>query len=189
MNSDHVQDPDLFIPSEVVLRSVRSVLFVCLGNICRSPTAQGVFEHLATRRGVRERLRIESRGTGSWHEGELPDPRTRAAASRHGVELVSRARVLDPARDLAPPERGGFDLILPMDRRNRSHLIKAGAPPERVVLFRAFDPHSARGGGQASLEVPDPYDDGPECRLFDEVFEIVRRSSEALLDRIFPAPS
>ncbi len=185
-SSEHASTA-LHVPSDEALRAVRSVLFVCLGNICRSPTAHGVLEHLARERGVRDRLRIESCGTGSWHVGELPDPRTRATALKQGVELVSRARVIKPARDFLTHDLGGFDLILAMDRQNLSNIRRLGAPVDRSTLFRVFDPLSDHGRIEEHLEVPDPYDDAPPPvgRMFDEVFEMVRRTSAAMLDRMF----
>jgi protein-tyrosine phosphatase len=154
-----------------------------MGNICRSPTAHGVFEHLARQRGVGGMLKVESCGTGDWHAGELPDQRARATAARHGVELRSRARIVSPSRDFADAPAGGFDLILPMDVRNQRHLVSLGCPEHKLVLFRSFDPEVA---DLAHPEVPDPYGDGPDGRMFEVVFQIVMRSSVSLLDRIFP---
>lgn len=188
--------------------TTHSVLFVCLGNICRSPTAHGVLAHLARERGVGDRLRIESCGTGSWHVGELPDSRTRATALRNGVRLTSRARAIDPSRDFAELPTG-FGLVLAMDRRNHRDLLRLGCPRERLALFRAFDPVSCVDaadwgvGSTASvvkahaderaeeLDVPDPYGDGPGedgegGPLFQEVYAIVHRTANNLLDRLFP---
>lgn len=166
------------------IRHVRSVLFVCLGNICRSPLAQGVLEHLADRRGVRDRLTIESCGTGSWHIGELPDPRTIDVARRNGITLRSRARMLDPASDFHR-----FDLLLAMDSHNLAGILRAGGPAHKSMLFRTFDPqalpdtnpHAASPG---NLDVPDPYHGGPDG--FDLGFRMVHRTAMALLDGIFP---
>ena len=185
---------DFAVPHASELARTRSVLFVCLGNICRSPTAQGVLAHLARERGVLDRLRIESCGTGSWHIGELPDPRTRSLALRHGVSLTSRARVVHPPTDFAPTSEpdthAGFQLIVAMDRRNRRDLLALGCPAPRLVLFRAFDPiliSDEKGTTErGNPDVPDPYDDEPDGPKFHEVFAIVHRTAGAMLDRLFP---
>lgn len=153
-----------------------SILFVCLGNICRSPTAEGVFRHLAHERGVEARFRIASAGTGDWHAGELPDPRARACALRHGVELTSRAQVVVPARHFVE-----FNRLVALDRSIRARLLRLGAPAERVRLLREFDPSAAGvAPDHPSLDVPDPYT-GPEA-MFDEVFRMIRRACEGMLD-------
>ncbi|RMH28973.1 MAG: low molecular weight phosphotyrosine protein phosphatase [Planctomycetota bacterium] len=153
-----------------------SVLFVCLGNICRSPIAEGVFLHLARERGVEGRFLVDSCGTGGWHVGEPPDPRARAAAERHGVRLVSRARRLDPGADFAR-----FDWLIPMDRQNKKDLLAEGAPADRVRLLRAFDPALA-GAPERELDVPDPYWD--EADGFDTVFGMIRAACGGMLDEL-----
>ncbi|MBX3386513.1 MAG: low molecular weight phosphotyrosine protein phosphatase [Phycisphaeraceae bacterium] len=154
-----------------------SVLFVCLGNICRSPLAEGVLKHRALERGVSSHLRIESRGTGDWHVGQPPDPRARAVARKHGIELTSHSALLTP-HDLMT-----FDLVLGMDERNLRHIKRLGDPRGTLGLFRAFDPASLAGPEPGNFEVPDPYHDGPEA--FDEVFAMVDAAARALLERIF----
>lgn len=148
------------------------VLFVCLGNICRSPLAEGIFLHKARERGVLERFDVDSCGTGSWHVGEPPDPRAVAVALRRGVELVSIGRQVDPRRDFAR-----FDHVIAMDRSNLRQLLRLGAPEERVRLMRWFDPENREG---ADLDVPDPYEGGPEG--FELVFGMLSRSCEGMLD-------
>lgn len=155
-----------------------SVLFVCLGNICRSPLAQGVLEQLATERGVRDRLLIESCGTGAWHVGNAPDPRTIDVALRNGVALRSRARQFDAARDF---ER--FGLILAMDKRNQRDILSgagSNADERKVRLFLEFaDPALAEPHG---LEVPDPYYGGPQG--FDLMYQLVRSGAEGVLREV-----
>ncbi len=154
-------------------RGARRVLFVCLGNICRSPLAQGVFEHVADARGVRDRFTVESCGIGNWHVGNPPDERAVAVARAHGVTLRSRARQFDPAAD---PAR--FDLLLAMDASNLRSLTGAGCPPEKARLLLSFAPPelAERFGG----EVPDPYYGGADG--FEEVYRLVHAGAEGLLN-------
>jgi protein-tyrosine phosphatase len=153
----------------------RAILFVCLGNICRSPLAEGVFLHLARERGVAHRLQVDSAGTGGWHVGNPPDPRAQAVARENGVILGSRARQVDPG------DAEAFDLILAMDRANLADLRRHLPPGGRAELrlFRDFDPTASP---EDEAEVPDPYYGGPEG--FQEVYEMVHRSCEALLDHL-----
>ncbi len=150
-----------------------SVLFVCLGNICRSPLAEGVFVHLVQSQGLEGHYRVESAGTGAWHVGELPDPRSREVAQRNGVTLPSRAR------QVAHSDFHDFDLIVAMDQSNLSDLeslkFRSGGEA-RLVLMRDFDPEPGNG------EVPDPYYGGPGG--FDDVYEMVLRSAQGLLDHL-----
>lgn len=148
------------------------VLFVCLGNICRSPLAEGVFEHLVREAGLAEEFDIDSAGTGSWHVGEPADLRAQAVARENGVRLTGRARRIE-AVDLAT-----FDWVIAMDRSNRTAIESlAGAPDEaKVHLLREFDPESV------DPDVPDPYYGGPGG--FQEVFDIVDRSCKVLLEHV-----
>jgi len=145
-------------------------LFLCLGNICRSPLAEGVFIHLATNRGVRARFRVDSAGTGGWHAGDRPDTRSVAVATKHGVDLPGRARKLD-----GPADGERFDLVIAMDRQNAADAIQAGVPGDRVRLMRSFDASAEDGA-----EVPDPYYGG--ARGFDDVYEMLVRACDGLLD-------
>jgi protein-tyrosine phosphatase len=147
----------------------KKLLFVCLGNICRSPAAEGVFLHLLREAGIESEFEVDSAGTGGWHAGESADRRMRAAAQKRGVHLPSVARQVRPA------DFERFDLILAMDSDNQSSLL-ASAPPaarHKVRLFRDWDD---QGRGE---DVPDPYYGGPEG--FDLVLDIVTRSGRALL--------
>lgn len=148
-----------------------SVLFVCLGNICRSPLAEGVMRHLATREGLADRMRIDSAGTGGWHVGAAPDPRSREVAQRNGISLDGQQ-----ARRVTPDDLQEFDLVVAMDRSNlddlRSLAEDHGASA-RLVLLRDYDPEPGDG------EVPDPYYGGPGG--FDDVYEMVHRSCRTLL--------
>jgi protein-tyrosine phosphatase len=148
-----------------------SILFVCLGNICRSPLAEGVFRHLVRQQGVEDRFEVDSAGTGAWHEGEPPDVRSAAVADAHGIQLEGTARKVT-RHDL---ER--FDLIIAMDRdnlRDLKRLTDRSSSPVRLHLLREFDPH--RDGD----DVPDPYYGGPGG--FETMYTLVRRSCEGLLE-------
>ncbi len=152
------------------------VLFVCLGNICRSPLGEGIFLHMARQRGVLERFDVDSCGTGAWHVGERADPRSIAIANKYGIELPSIARRFDPRADV-----DRFDLILAMDRQNERDLLGAGAPEDRVRLMRSFDP-TLDGASGKDLDVPDPYygrGDG-----FQRVYDMLTRACEGLLDEL-----
>jgi protein-tyrosine phosphatase len=146
------------------------VCFVCLGNICRSPTAEGVMLALLAERGLSEQVSIDSAGTGAYHVGEPADARSREAASRRGVVLASRARLF-VAEDFDT-----FDYIVAMDSRNLAHLQRmAGSRSEhraKLSLLRSF--HAASG----ELDVPDPY----YRDNFDEVFDICRDGCVGLLE-------
>lgn len=148
------------------------ILFVCLGNICRSPLAENLFRHVAEEGGAADRFHVDSAGTGAWHVGEPPDRRTRAVARERGIDLKGRARQVT-AEDLSE-----FDLVVAMDRSNLERLEelrdRSGADAE-IRLLREFDPEAA-----GDLEVPDPYYGGP--RGFEEVHEMVLRSCRNLLD-------
>lgn len=150
--------------------SVRvEVLFVCLGNICRSPTAEGVFGEVVKEAGLDGRIVIDSAGTGGWHAGEPADARMQRAAKRRGYTLTSRARQVD-GEDFRR-----FDHIYAMDHENRQDLLRICPKglEHKVELFRDYDP---KGRGEA---VPDPYYGGD--RGFEEVLDIVERTSRALL--------
>jgi protein-tyrosine phosphatase len=148
------------------------VLFVCLGNICRSPLAEGVFRHLVREKDVTDLYEIDSAGTGAWHVGEPPDQRSAEVARRNGVVLDGEARQV-VAEDF---ER--FDWIIAMDRCNlrdlqAMHRRQSGA---RLELLRDFDPEPG------NRDVPDPYYGGPDG--FENVYAMVRRSSAALLEQL-----
>lgn len=150
-----------------------SVLFVCLGNICRSPTAHGVFEALAARRGMLARLRVDSCGTGGWHVGEAPDARATAEAARRGYDLTPLR-----ARQVAGDDFDVFDYILAMDAQNLADLerMRPAHFGGHLGLFLDFAPAAGR------REVPDPYYGG--ARGFTEVLDLVEAASEGLLDDI-----
>jgi protein-tyrosine phosphatase len=152
------------------------LLFVCLGNICRSPTAEGVMRALVEREGLSDAIELDSAGTGSWHVGSLPDARASSAARARGLTLAGRARQVT-RRDFAD-----FDVILAMDRSNRGELDVLAPDAEaraRVRLLREFDPVAARGG---DLDVPDPYYGA--AGGFEEVLDLVEAACTGLLAEI-----
>jgi protein-tyrosine phosphatase len=152
------------------------LLFVCLGNICRSPTAEGVMRSLIAREGLEEEIETDSAGTGAWHVGSAPDERASAAAAAHGVTLAGTARRVLPA------DFEEFDLILAMDSANLRDLRALAADEEqaaKVLLLREFDPAAAAGD---ELDVPDPY--YGTAGGFDEVFAMVQAACEGLLGEI-----
>jgi protein-tyrosine phosphatase len=159
------------VPSEPV-----RLLFVCLGNICRSPTAEGVMRSLVVAEGMDGQVELDSAGTGAWHVGSAPDRRATAAASLQGVALAGQAR------QVVPEDFERFDLIIAMDAANLRDL-QAIAPTqegrEKVRLLREFDPASS---GERDLDVPDPYYGGEDG--FGTVFELVRAACEGLLEEI-----
>jgi protein-tyrosine phosphatase len=149
------------------------ILFVCMGNICRSPTAEGVMRSLLAEAGLAGAVELESAGTGGWHAGEAPDARATEAAARRGVTLEGAAR------QVRATDFRDFDLLLAMDRRNLREL-RAMAPDDdargRVRLLREFDPASA---GAPDLDVPDPYYGGE--RGFETVLDQVEAACRGLL--------
>lgn len=149
------------------------ICFVCLGNICRSPTAEGVFQHLVNERGLQSYFEIDSAGTSAYHVGEPANSKSREVALQHGVSLQSKARQFQSS-DLEY-----FDLILAMDRENLRNVEKlqtAAEEDENIGMLRDFDPEPGDG------EVPDPYYGG--LQGFENVFQIVKRSCEQLLDEL-----
>ncbi len=152
-------------------RPPASILFVCLGNICRSPLAEGVFRSVIESRGVAN-VFVDSAGTGCWHQGSKPDPRSIAIAARHGIDITHQK-----ARKIKLEDFERFDLILGMDRSNTQDLEALAPAPakDRVHLFLEF------ANGRTS-EVPDPYYGGPDG--FADVYRMIRNASEALADRL-----
>jgi len=147
-----------------------SVLFVCMGSICRSPMAEAMFLHHIRADGHQDRFRVDSAGTGDWHAGEPADPRMRAAARARGIAVESIARGITPA------DLDRFDLLVCMDRANRDGVLAIGGDPARVSLLLEWD-------AEADVEeVPDPYYGGDEG--FIRVLELVDRATRRLLERL-----
>ncbi len=152
------------------------LLFVCLGNICRSPTAEGVMRALVHEAGLEATIKVDSAGTGGWHVGSPPDERAAAAARARGITLAGRARQVS-AEDLID-----FDLVLAMDGSNLRELRRLASDEEqlqKVRLLREFDPASE---GARDLDVPDPYY-GSHDR-FAEVLDLVEAACAGLLAHV-----
>ena len=145
------------------------VLFVCLGNICRSPTAEAVLRHKLREVGLEGRIEVDSAGTGDWHVGKAPDGRTRQAALRRGYDLSALR-----GRQVSADDFARFDLILAMDGSNLSHLqrLQLGAGAAELDLF-------LRRYRLALDEVPDPYYGGEEG--FEQVLDLIEQASDALI--------
>jgi protein-tyrosine phosphatase len=156
------------------MNSIVKVCFVCLGNICRSPLAQGVFEALVKEEGLQDCIIISSAGVSAWHVGNTPDGRMQQTARDHGIHLNSRARQFQSS------DFEQMDLVLAMDHSNLSAL-KQMRPElvlqDKLFLFRSFDPQHNN-----DLEVPDPYYGGGKG--FETVYQIVHRTCPNVLDHL-----
>jgi protein-tyrosine phosphatase len=149
------------------------VLFVCMGNICRSPTAHGVFEQQIISAGLADRILVDSAATAAFHVGNPPDPRTVRAAAKRGYDLSHQR-----ARQVHPDDFYKFDFILPMDRMNLGNL-RALQPKDfkgHLSLFMDFSKQ------RQYSQVPDPYSDGPEG--FELVLDLVEDAARGLLEHI-----
>jgi protein-tyrosine phosphatase len=149
------------------------VLFVCLGNICRSPTAEGMFRRIVHEQNLAEHILIDSAGTHAYHIGEPPDLRAQAAAERRGVDISMLRGRQAAARDIEQ-----FHYILAMDRENQTNLLSICPPglEHKIKLFLEFAPH------RPEKEVPDPYFGGPGG--FDRVLDMIEDAAAGLLDDI-----
>ena len=153
--------------------SQQSVLFVCMGNICRSPTGEGVFRALVEREGCADAIAVDSAGTISYHRGEHPDSRMRHAASKRGYRLESRAR------QIRREDLDIFDLIIAMDSENLGDirsLLRKGEPGEHIRLLSAFLPDGH------PVDVPDPYYGGADG--FDLVIDMIEEACPRILEHL-----
>lgn len=152
----------------------KRVLFVCLGNICRSPTGEGLLRHLLAERGLEGEIEVDSAGTGAWHVGEGPDARMTRAAAGRGYRLEGAARQVTAA------DFGRFDLVVAMDRQNLADLEAMAPPPaERRAELRLFS-HFLPSGSPA--DVPDPYYGGDDG--FERVIDLVEEGCAAIADHL-----
>ena len=165
--------------TENILRNLRGsnklrVLFVCLGNICRSPAAEGVMRSIVESNNAGERWHIDSAGMGSWHIGQLSDQRMRVHARRRGYELNHHARQVKPA------DFDEFDMIIPMDAQNRADLMAMAPTPEaqeKIVPMAEFFTIATRYD-----HVPDPYYEGAEG--FELVLDLLEDGCAVLFDKL-----
>lgn len=151
-----------------------SVLFVCMGNICRSPTAEGVFRHVVKQAGMQDQIKIDSAGTHAYHVGESPDKRSQAKARENGVDLSAQR-----ARKAMAEDFDRFDYIIAMDRSNLEDLKRLASNEEQRQKISLFMDYADDWGNS---EVPDPYYGGSNG--FQEVFDMVTSASEGLLEHI-----
>lgn len=165
---------DLTLDEPITKENHFKICFVCLGNICRSPTAEGIFQHLVDERGLSDYFEIDSAGTSAYHEGESANSKSQRTANNHGITLHSRARRFK-SFDL-----DHFDLILAMDNENYGNINRMSSDEHKAKIgrMRDFDPDPGDG------QVPDPYYGG--SRGFENVFQIVKRSCEHLLNELEP---
>lgn len=149
------------------------VLFCCMGNICRSPLAQGVFEHLVEREGLADLIEVDSAGTHAYHVGEAPDSRAQSTARARGVDLGGQR-----ARQFSAEDFGKFDYVLAMDQGNLE-ILRRSCPGEQQHKVRLYLDFAAE---RPEEEVPDPYYGGQSG--FDQVFELVETAAYGLLSDI-----
>ncbi len=151
-----------------------SVLFVCMGNICRSPTAEGVFKDVVKKAKLSDKIIIDSAGTHAYHIGESPDRRSQSTARKHGIELSSQK-----ARKVLIEDFDRFDYIIAMDRSNYEDLKRLAGNDEQIKKISLFMSYSTAWNND---EVPDPYYGGSNG--FEQVFEMVHSASQGLLRHI-----
>jgi protein-tyrosine phosphatase len=151
-----------------------AVSFVCMGNICRSPTAEAIMRHLVREAGLDGDIAVDSAGTGAWHVGEERDRRSRAVAKKRGMPITG------PARQFERGDFDRFDLVLALDEENARDLRRLAPTDEaraKIRLLREFDASAAPGA-----EVPDPYYGGPDG--FELVFDICLAACRGLLENL-----
>ena len=162
----------LTIDDPITKENHYKICFVCLGNICRSPTAEGLFQHIVDERGLSDYFEIDSSGTSAYHEGESANTKSQRTANEHGITLHSKARRFKTF------DLDYFDLIVAMDDENIANIKRMASDKHqhKIVRMRDFDPQPGDG------QVPDPYYGGPEG--FENVFQVVKRSCEHLLNEL-----
>ena len=160
------------------MKPIRSVLFVCMGNICRSPMAEGLLRHRLTERGLDDRLRIDSAGIGGWHAGSPPDPRAVRVCAEYGIDIGAQH-----ARTVCTEDYTEFDLILCVDHDtlHTVDLLQPAGASAQIALLLDWAGATA-GVGLLNAEVPDPYQGGVED--FRRVFRLLDGVADGLLARL-----
>ena len=148
------------------------VLFICMGNICRSPTAEAVFKRLVEQAGLQDRILSDSAGTHDYHLGDAPDARAQEAASKRGYDMSGLR-----ARQVTKADFENFDYLLAMDEHNLA-MLKSWSPRPHLAKVQLFTAYSSRG----ECVVPDPYYGGP--RGFEHVLDLIEESARGLLEHI-----
>ncbi len=146
------------------------LLFICLGNICRSPMAEGVFRRAIEEEGLADRFEIDSAGLGDWHVGQAPDNRAQAAAQARGIDISGQS-----ARQVVPEDFSRFDLLIVMDRSNSAELRRR-SPREAHTKIRHFLEFAPRVG---TKDVPDPFFGDAEG--FDQALDLIEEAAQGLL--------
>jgi protein-tyrosine phosphatase len=152
------------------------ICFVCLGNICRSPLAEGIFSYLIQKKGLDSYFQIDSAGIGEWNVGQSPDTRTVTVAANHGVVITGQSR------QFVPEDFSKFDLIIAMDSENKRSLLNlAGSSTDKakVHLLREYDIEANK-----DLDIPDPYYQDNE--FFENVYQMIERSCRNMVSAIYP---
>lgn len=166
-------EPTLSSTRPITKENPYRICFVCLGNICRSPTGEGVMQHEVIQQGLGSYFEIDSAGTAAYHVGERANSKSRKVAEEYGVKLNSTARKFEPS------DLDYYDLVLAMDRQNFQDVKGMAKVPEhhnKIHLLREFD------SDPDDFEVPDPYYGG--INGFYNVFEVVQRSCRGLVDQL-----
>ena len=149
-----------------------SILFVCMGNICRSPLAEGILRQGLEQAGLADLVTVDSAGTGNWHQGDAPDPRSMETGRKHGIDISAQR-----ARQITPEDFDRFDMIFAMDRSNEA-TMRARAPSSHHERIHLFLDHTL--GSRA--DVPDPYHGGADG--FEDVYQLLRQGCTELVSRL-----
>ncbi|MDQ6950157.1 MAG: low molecular weight protein-tyrosine-phosphatase [Mariprofundales bacterium] len=155
-------------PSSAPMR----VLFVCLGNICRSPLAEVIANHEAERMGVAARFHFASAGTGNWHVGGGADPRSAQTAQTHGLDLSTHT-----AQQITAPTIGDWQWFIAMDADNHTQLLAMGVPANRLWMMRQFEPNTT-----TPPDVPDPYYGGADG--FDHMYQLLGDNAARVIGQL-----
>ena len=155
------------------MKKTKAILFVCLGNICRSPLAEGIFKHLVNEQDLVDHFIVESAGTSAWHQGSAPHPESIRIAQKHGVSLAGQM-----ARQVDDSDYSDFDYLVAMDQSNLQDLLSHHlSQSAKIFCLREYDEQAL-----GDLDVPDPYTGGRDG--FELVYSMIYRSCEKLLEEL-----